>query len=58
MENDDIIIIKQSVCFSREDCLKIGLEKLLSNFSDVPDDDISDILKLYSEKYRLKAMAD
>lgn len=58
MENNNIIIINQSLCCSREGFLKICLENFLSNFSDVSDDDISDILRQYSEKYRIKAMTD
>lgn len=58
MDNKNIIIIEQPSYCSRELYLKLCLEKLLANFSDMSNDDISDILEYYSEEYRRKAITD
>lgn len=56
MENKNIR--KTAFDYGREEYLKLCLEKLLANFSDMSNDDISDILGYYSEEYRRKAITD
>lgn len=58
MEYDNIITIKQPSYCSREEYLPICLENLLANFSDMSDDDISEVLQYYADKYRMKAITD
>lgn len=54
----DMIFINQPSYCSRQMYLGVCIEKLLTKFSDMSYDDISDCLEHYANKYRTKALMD
>lgn len=54
----DMIFINQPSYCSRQIYLGVCIEKLLTKFSDMSYDDISDTLEYYANKYRTKALMD
>ena len=54
----DMIFINQPSYCSRQMYLGVCIENLLTKFSDMSYDDISDTLEYYANKYRRKALMD
>ena len=54
----DMIFINQPSYCSRQMYLGVCIETLLTKFSDMSYDDISDTLEYYANKYRTKALMD
>ena len=54
----NMIFINQPSYCSRQIYLGVCIEKLLTKFSDMSYDDISDTLEYYANKYRTKALMD
>lgn len=54
----NMIFINQPSYCSRQTYLGVCIEKLLTKFSDMSYDDISDSLEYYANVYRTKALMD